>query len=171
MSVVRLEPWTPEDLWLIHRINEPQMTEFTGGPETEEKIARRFQRYVNARTPKERALKIVLVSDGIAAGSIAYWETEWRGAAAYETGWAVLPEHQGKGIATEAIGALLPLVRAERRHRYLFAFPKTHHAASNAICRKAGFELLGECEFEYPPGHKIRSNEWRVDLFPASAVM
>jgi hypothetical protein len=35
---------------------------------------------------------------------------------------------------------------------------------SNAVCRKAGFELLGETEFEYPPGRLMRSNDWRIDL-------
>jgi hypothetical protein len=32
------------------------------------------------------------------------------------------------------------------------------------VCRKAGFTLLGETEFEYPPGHLMRSNDWRLDL-------
>jgi RimJ/RimL family protein N-acetyltransferase len=36
--------------------------------------------------------------------------------------------------------------------------------ASNAICRKLGFELLGEEDFEYPPGNPIRCNDWRLDL-------
>jgi hypothetical protein len=39
-----------------------------------------------------------------------------------------------------------------------------HHDASNAVCRKAGFELVGECDFEYPPGNHIRSNDWRLAL-------
>ncbi len=90
---------------------------------------------------------------------------EWRGSTPYETGRAVLPEFKGRGAATDAIRALIALARAECTHRFLVAFPKTHHAASNAICRKAGFELMGETEFEYPPGHKIRSNELRFDLW------
>jgi hypothetical protein len=32
------------------------------------------------------------------------------------------------------------------------------------VCRKAGFELVGECDFEYPKGHPIRCNDWRYDL-------
>jgi hypothetical protein len=38
------------------------------------------------------------------------------------------------------------------------------NGASNAVCRRAGFELLGESEFEYPPGTTIVSNDWRYDL-------
>jgi hypothetical protein len=32
------------------------------------------------------------------------------------------------------------------------------------VCRKAGFELLGEADFEYPAGHPLRCNDWRLDL-------
>ncbi|PAM97988.1 GNAT family N-acetyltransferase, partial [Streptomyces sp. Alain-F2R5] len=54
--------------------------------------------------------------------------------------------------------------RAAGPHRYLHAFPSVGHAASNAVCRRAGFTLLGQADFEYPKGHWIRSNDWRVDL-------
>jgi RimJ/RimL family protein N-acetyltransferase len=54
--------------------------------------------------------------------------------------------------------------RAERKHRYLHAFPSVENAPSNAICRKLGFELLGDQEFEYPKGHFMRCNDWRLDL-------
>ena len=54
--------------------------------------------------------------------------------------------------------------RAEGRHGSVYAFPSVHNAPSNAVCRKAGFALLGECEFEHPPGSVIRGNEWRIDL-------
>jgi RimJ/RimL family protein N-acetyltransferase len=36
--------------------------------------------------------------------------------------------------------------------------------ASNAICRKLGFTLVEEAEFEYPPGNFMRCNDWRLDL-------
>jgi hypothetical protein len=41
------------------------------------------------------------------------------------------------------------------------------HAASNAVCRKAGFTLLGACDFEYPKGTFIQSNDWVVELAAA----
>ena len=49
-------------------------------------------------------------------------------------------------------------------HRVMHAFPHTENAASNAICRKLGFELLEACEFEYPEGHWMTCNDWRLDL-------
>lgn len=46
----------------------------------------------------------------------------------------------------------------------LHAFPSVEHAASNAVCRKAGFILVGECAFEYPKGLPMVSHDWMVDL-------
>jgi hypothetical protein len=38
------------------------------------------------------------------------------------------------------------------------------NAGSNAVCGKAGFKLVREIDFEYPPGRFMRSNDWRYDL-------
>jgi RimJ/RimL family protein N-acetyltransferase len=45
------------------------------------------------------------------------------------------------------------------------AFPSVSNAPSNAVCRKLGFTLLEECEFEFPRGNFMRCNDWRLDLF------
>ena len=58
----------------------------------------------------------------------------------------------------------LEAARSEGKHRFVHAFPSVENAPSNAICRKVGFTLLGERDFEYPPGHSMRSNDWRFDL-------
>ena len=62
---------------------------------------------------------------------------------------------------------MIEVARAQRLHRYLHAYPKVDNAASNAICRKAGFILLGAMDFEYPPGHPIVCNDWRFALYEA----
>jgi RimJ/RimL family protein N-acetyltransferase len=48
----------------------------------------------------------------------------------------------------------------------MYAFPSVENVASNALCRKLGFTLLGDAEFEYPAGSGIsmRCNDWRLDL-------
>jgi RimJ/RimL family protein N-acetyltransferase len=51
------------------------------------------------------------------------------------------------------------------------AFPSVENAASNAICRKAGFSLLREHDFEYPKGHPMRCNDWRFDLLAPSPAL
>ena len=79
-------------------------------------------------------------------------------------GWSVLPTFQGRGVASAAATQALELARSAAQRRYIFAFPALDNLASNAICRKLGFELLGECRYEYPPGNLMRGNEWRLDL-------
>lgn len=166
---VRLEPWGKDDLPLLRRImGDPAMTEHLGGPETEEKLAERQARYEREGEPGSgRMFRIVDEATGEAAGSVGYWEKDWRGGTVYETGWSVLPEFQGRGIAAAATRQVIEAARAERRHRYLHAFPSVENAPSNAICRKLGFELLEERDFEFPPGHRMRCNDWRLDLSTA----
>ena len=164
---VRLEVWSEGDLPLLRRLlGDPAMTEHLGGPESEEKLAERQAKYERiGDTGAGRMFKIVDEATGEAVGSVGYWEKDWRGGTVYETGWSVLPEHQGRGLASEATRLVVDEARGQQRHRYLHAFPSVENAPSNAICRKLGFELLGAQDFEYPKGHWMRCNDWRLDLF------
>jgi RimJ/RimL family protein N-acetyltransferase len=163
---VRLEPWGKDDLPLLRRImGDPAMTEHLGGPEIEEKLADRQAWYEREGEPGSG--QILDESTSEPAGSVGYWKKDWRGGTVYETGWSVLPGFQGRGIAAEATRRVIEAARAERRHRYLHAFPSVENAPSNAICRKFDFELLEECDFEYPPGNRLRCNDWRLDLLSA----
>jgi RimJ/RimL family protein N-acetyltransferase len=161
---IRLEPWTEGDLSLLRATNTPEMTEHLGGPETETQILERHRRYLDHSDLGAGQMFAVILPDGQRSGVIGYWERAWRDGLTYETGWSVVPALQGRGIATAAAQAVTALARAQRRHKHLHAFPSLDHPASNAICRKAGFTLLGETDIEYPPGSVMRCNEWRLDL-------
>jgi RimJ/RimL family protein N-acetyltransferase len=167
-NVIALRRYREGDLGLLRRLNAPEMMTYLGGPESDEQLTRRHARYVG-HAEGMMARVFVIESDGVPVGSIAYWEREWSGADVYECGWAVLPEHQGKGIATVALRLMLEDARLLERRRYVHAFPKLENAASNTICRKTGFELMGACDFEYPKGNPIRCNDWRFDLGQAAA--
>jgi RimJ/RimL family protein N-acetyltransferase len=161
---VRLEPWGKDDLPLLRGLmGDPAMTEHLGGPESAEKIAERHARYEREGSGMFR---IVDEDTGEAAGSVGYWQRAWRGGDVYEVGWSVLPEFQGRGIAAAAAGEVVAKARSEKQHRFVHAFPSVENGASNAICRKLGFELLGAMEFEYPPGsgRRMLCNDWRLDL-------
>ncbi|MFJ5259482.1 GNAT family N-acetyltransferase [Streptomyces sp. NPDC088387] len=159
---VRLEIWAEDDLWLLRRLNSPEMTEHLGGPESEEQVVGRHRRYVE---PQVGCMyRVVLADGGETVGSIGFWQRDWRGGSVWETGWGVLPEFQGRGLAAAAARAVVEAARTAGHHRYLHAFPSVDHPASNAVCRRAGFALLGEVDFEYPKGNPIRCNDWRVDL-------
>lgn len=160
-----LVPWSEDDFELLRRQNAPEMMAHLGGPEPEAKLLDRHRRYVALpATGKGRMFSLLSLPERVPAGVIGFWETERAGEAVYETGWSVLPEFQGRGIASAAAVATAEAAAAERKHRYLHAFPSLGNPASNAICRKAGFTLLGAVDFEYPKGHPIRCHDWRLDL-------
>ena len=162
-TAVRLEPWGEGDLPLLEQLmGDPEMMRHLGGPESPEKIAERQARYERADSGM---FKIVDEATSEAVGSVGYWERTRRDEQVYEIGWSVLPAFQGRGIAVAATAQAIALAGSERKHRFLHAFPSIDNAPSNAICRKLGFTLVEECEFEYPPGHLMRCNDWRLDLF------
>lgn len=82
----------------------------------------------------------------------------------------MLPEFQGRGLVSRGVAAAIERARAERKYRRIHAFPSVENRPSNAICRKAGFILSGEVDFEYPPGSVMRCNDWSLDLFWAGQV-
>ncbi|MEV6989902.1 GNAT family protein [Streptomyces sp. NPDC093228] len=159
---VRLEPWAEGDFWLLRRTNSAEMTEHLGGPETEEQLEVRHRRYL---TPGAgRMYRVVLAQTGETVGSTGFWERTWRDTTVWETGWGVLPEFRGRGLAARAAREIVEAARDSGTHRYLHAFPDVGNDASNAVCRRVGFDLLGPVAVEYPKGHWITSNDWRIDL-------
>ena len=159
-----LEPWADADLDLELRANTPEMTAFLGGPASREAILARHQRFLDLPAQGTGQMFRIDLPAAPGAGSVGYWEREWRGATVYEMGWQVLSEFQGRGVAATAVRAAARHAARHGRRRFAHAYPKVAHAASNAVCRKAGFELLGEVDFEYPKGTPIRSCDWRLDL-------
>jgi RimJ/RimL family protein N-acetyltransferase len=161
-SAVRLEPWGADGLELLNRLlGDPAMMDHLGGPESTDKIATRQARY---QRPDSGQFAIVLEETGEAVGYVGFWDREWREAAVLEMGWSVLPEHHGRGIAGRAASLALARGARDSERSYVHAFPSVDNAASNAICGKAGFVLLGAVDFEYPPGHEMRCHDWRFDL-------
>lgn len=164
---ITLRAWTLNDLSLLERLlGDPVMTKHIGGPETREQIRKRLERYCT--DPKIHMFVIILESESVGIGSVGYWQREWQGQPVWESGWRILPEYQGKGIATRALALIIERTRAEQQHRFIHAFPSIDNAASNAICKTAGFVLQNEIDFEYPPGtgRFMCSNDWRLDLKP-----
>jgi RimJ/RimL family protein N-acetyltransferase len=167
---VALRPWSVDDLDLLQRLlGDPRMTEHLGGPEAPDKIRERHERYMNMTGPGQ----IFVITRGPerqTVGSIGHWEMpDWLGDTVWETGYSVLPEFQGQGIATRAMVLCVARAAAEGIHPSIHAFPSVANGPSNGVCRKAGFTLLGAHDFEYPPGNRLRCNDWAFDLEPAGA--
>lgn len=146
-------------------MGDPNVMAHLGGPETPEQIERRNKRYASlAETGTNQMFKIVLAPEAEPVGKIGYWKKNWRDQLIYEMGWMILPEYQGRNLATQAGQAVIELLRQEHQFPFIHAFPSVENPASNAICRKLGFTLIEECLYEYPPGHQMLINDWRLSL-------
>lgn len=163
MTSLELLDWDETGLGLLRACNTPDQKVHLGGPETEEKLAERHARYLTYHRPGEVEMLRISV-DGEVVGSIGNWEITRDGSMAYETGWAVLPAHQGRGFGSAATRALIARLKPVAVYQHLFAFPVPDNPGSNGICRKLGFELMGVEEAEYPKGVWAPHNVWRLDL-------
>lgn len=163
MTALLLRPWSAEDLPLLTQANTPTMTAHLNGPESEQELVDRHARYLRLGESGE-ARMFVIEDDGVPLGSIGWWNVDWRGSAALETGWFVLPEAQGRGAASEALALLVVDAREHRAgRRFLTAFPGAENAASNGVCRRNGFALVGTITETFRGGELVM-NEWMLDL-------
>jgi RimJ/RimL family protein N-acetyltransferase len=92
---------------------------------------------------------VIVTDDGTAAGTVSIWDHEWERETIDEIGWMVLPEHQGRGLASGAVAEALRRADEADRWRVLHAFPATTNVPSNALCRKYGFALRGPLDYTY----------------------
>jgi RimJ/RimL family protein N-acetyltransferase len=162
---MELRDLTEDDLWLYEAINlDPAMMSELGGPVPREGLAEKLRRdAADVAADRSWVLAILPEQGSTAAGTVSVWDHEWKGERISEIGWMVLPPFQGRGLGGEAVRAVLERARSERRWDVVHAFPATTNAASNAICRKAGFSLVEECDCEFR-GRALRCNHWRLDL-------
>ncbi len=152
------------DFWIRTQC-DPVMMADLGGPQPLEKMPQIFKNTMNVVEGKTGWVEMVLVgpNEDQVAGSICLWESMHDGQKVNEMGWMILPEFQGQGIATQAVRGLLDRGRAEGRWDVVHAYPATGNPASNAVCRKAGFTLVGELDFDYS-GRLLHCNDWQIDL-------
>jgi RimJ/RimL family protein N-acetyltransferase len=108
VSAVALRPWAPGDEWLLQRLlGDPEMTRRIGGPQSRSAIRARHERYLVADPEKHGLFAITAGRAAEAVGWVGYWESEWRGELVRECGWNLLPEAQGRGVATAAAALMI----------------------------------------------------------------
>jgi RimJ/RimL family protein N-acetyltransferase len=161
---LELVVYSEADLALTEALEcDPVVMRELGGPISKEDAVKTHRRRVESMARDPWWFKIVPEPGGPAAGTIGIWESEWEGSALDEVGWMVLPAHQGRGIASGALEMLLAQARGESRAKVLHAFPGVTNGASNALCRKFGFDHLGESEVRFRD-RPLRVNHWALEL-------
>lgn len=155
---MELKPYTDADLWLSEALEtDPEVMRELGGPISRDRLLKVHKR----RIDDPWYFAIVPEPGAPAVGTIGVWETRHGDHVLHETGWMVLPAHQGRGIASAALALLVGRVRADPRFDSIHAFPPVTNAPSNALCRKAGFALVEEADFVYA-GRTLRCNHWSL---------
>jgi RimJ/RimL family protein N-acetyltransferase len=161
---VTLEVYTDADLALTEALEcDPVVMANLGGPLPRADIAAIHAKRLGVIAKGEWWFKIVPEENGAAVGTIGVWKGEYAGNEIFETGWLIRPEHQGRGFATAAARLILERARAEKRFDFIHAFPGAANGASNAICRKTGFEKLEACSIDYA-GRTLSCVHWRADV-------
>lgn len=154
----------PADLELTRALEtDPEVMRELGGPIPDEDIAAIHDRRAKTVVAGDWWLKIVPGGDAAAIGTIGIWPHDVKGADEHEIGWMVLPAFQGRGIASEALRMILEWARAEPRFQRIHAYPATANPASNALCRKNDFELIGEVDVDYA-GRPLHCYHWALPL-------
>lgn len=161
---IRLRPYADADRWLTESIEtSPVMMADLGGPLPAGDIpgihARRLEGMAADRL---WYFTVELHPDDTAVGTICLWSDVVEGDRRSEAGWAILPEFQGRGIATEALRLLVDRAREDGRWGDIHAFPGVSNGPSNAVCRKAGFAHVGEETVAYA-GRPLRCNHWLLE--------
>jgi RimJ/RimL family protein N-acetyltransferase len=165
LPAVALVPGTMDDEWLTVALEtDPVTMSELGGPWTAEQAKATHARRIKGITDQGWWWFTVRPVDeagavGEAVGTIGMWGSDWEGTPISETGWMVLPEHQGKGYASAALAALIARADAEGRWGDIHAFPGATNAPSNALCRRFGFEHVGEKDADYADRHFL-VNHW-----------
>jgi RimJ/RimL family protein N-acetyltransferase len=157
---LELVPYTADDAWLTEALEtDPRVMAELGGPWPKEKIAGIHERRLAAIAKGAWAFKVVPESGGTVVGTVSLWDSEHAGQPISEAGWMILPEHQGRGYASEALRLMLEMAKADGRWGDIHAFPGATNAPSNALCRKLGFELIEQVEIDYADRF-LTCNHW-----------
>ncbi|MDT0182281.1 GNAT family N-acetyltransferase [Microbacterium sp. ARD31] len=162
--MITLARWDAADRGLLTLLNAPAMTAHLGGPESEEQLDDRHDRYLRTWSGRPGAMYRIDV-DGAPAGGIGFWPVDEDGTPAFEAGWSVLPEFQGQGVATGALRLLIAEVRRDGSRTLLMAYPGIDNVPSNALCARAGFEERGTGSEPWRGGI-LTFRRWALDMSP-----
>lgn len=125
--------------------SRPEVTKYLPwGPwtrdEAQKRVAVRATR--TAITGPESILSLVIEHDGALVGDVVLWPTEPTLSRA-EVGWAVAPSAQGRGIATEAVGALLDVAFDIYGMHRVVAHMHPANIASHRVAERVGMVREG----------------------------
>lgn len=166
---MELVAYTDADLWLTRALetDERVMAEL-GGAWPEERIPLIHERRLAAIASGTWLFTLVPSRGERPVGMLGIFDSAFEGSTISEAFWMVLPEHQGKGHASAGLRLLLERADADGRWGAIHAFPGATNGPSNALCRKFGFDLVGQETVDYA-GRALHCNHWVLERADHSA--
>lgn len=143
-SDVVLRPVTDGDLdALFAQMKDPESVRMAAFTSRDPSDREAFDSHMDRVRSSPGILERAIVCDGVLAGSIASFVIEGDTEVTYWIG----REYWGRGIATRALGLLLPLIPV----RPVFARAASDSAGSLRVLLKCGFKIIGTNR-DYAPG-------------------
>lgn len=157
---MELLPYTHEDMWLTEALEtDDRVMAELGGAWPRDAIPGIHERRLKSIAAGSWLFTIVPEPDKPPVGMIGIFESDLDGDPISEATWLILPAHQGRGYASEALRMVLDRAQADGRWGPIHAFTGVTNGASNALCRKFGFTLAGERTVDYG-GRTLQCNHW-----------
>ncbi len=149
---LRLRDYRPEDWERVHLYGaDPEFSRFEAwGPNTVEDTRKFVSSMVEqaARSPRYKFdFAVCLKDSGLLIGGCGI-RRESQESAVANLGWAIHPEHQAKGYATEAARALIDFGRRELGLSVIYATCDARNVASYRVMEKLGMKRVGFLEKE-----------------------
>jgi RimJ/RimL family protein N-acetyltransferase len=160
---MKLRPYTGDDRALTVALeSDPQVMGHLGGPIDEQDATRVHETRMAAIAAGDLFHTILPDDDPRPAGVVAVWRSEWAGTPIHEIGVMLLPRHQSRGLAVQAVQQILPYARGSGI-RSLHGFAAVTNTASHAVAVHAGFHRAADCDMSYN-GRPMRCAHWILDL-------
>lgn len=137
-----LRPVAPYDVQDIHAYaGDPGINMMMFLPHESIEVTEKFVEYALSEWDLEEPddLEYVILLDGRIIGGINLERCEEEGS--YELGWVMHRDYRGRGYATEAAKALLPIAFDERKAERVRAHCDSRNAASERVMQKLGMLL------------------------------
>lgn len=138
------QPELPGDLSMIYQLqSDPVAMRYIRPPDQDvEVVKNRVLEWAaySAQNPGLGVWLLHFIDGGAFAGYCVLREAEWKHGNDLEIGYAVTPDHWGKGLATEIAKALCQYAFDRFKVDFLIAFIDPENAASQRVLEKCGFE-------------------------------
>lgn len=153
MTSILLRPVNESDLRTLFEFQlDPEATAMAAFPSRDHDA---FMTHSAKIMGAESVVYHVILADGQLAGSLVSWEMDGN----REVGYWLGREFWGMGIATEALGQFLGVVRI----RPLFARVAKHNIGSQKVLEKCGFKVIGDEKFMNRVNEEVDGIVMRLD--------